>query len=315
MDYCIEQYRQWMNDNISLTNAFSESSMRLMAIHILMGKNYRLITENNTKSKLALTYLWLSDIIDNAKNEYGDEWKKNIISDLINIRHRTKEQNDLLFWLVGLTKKTSDNLGIIKTDLPNVMEELQHYIKGLLQNINRYEDMDKAWLLMMSGSATLNIRGSDKSKVGKALEGVIVRTILTILGLKENENFWMNIDRDAEVDRETDCEIQTQRGRIRVEVGLIASGNQEVIEDKINRVGANGVVLFDRVGQNSRIYETADRHRVKLIQIRNNQPLIEMYRHISGLVNIELNTPPELEEEIVSKVNSLPSEIFRISST
>lgn len=59
-----------------------------------------------------------------------------------------------------------------------------------------------------------------------------------------------------------------------------------VIEDKINRVGTNGVVLFDKVVQNTRIYETADRHRVKLIQIRNNQPLVEMYRHLSGLVSV-----------------------------
>lgn len=57
MEYLVEQYRQWMDDNIALTNAFSEESMRQMAIQMLLGKNYRLITENNTKSKLTLTYL------------------------------------------------------------------------------------------------------------------------------------------------------------------------------------------------------------------------------------------------------------------
>lgn len=312
MDYLIEEYKQWMNDNIALTNAFSENSMRLMAIHMLMGKNYRLITENNTKSKLTLTYLWLSDIINNAKTEYGENWKNRIVDDLLNKRHRTTEQNNLLFWLVGLTKKTSDNLGISKNNLSDVMEELQTYMGNLLNNINRYDDMDKAWLLMMAGSATLNIRGSDKSKVGKALEGVIIRTILTILGLDENVNFWMNIDRDAEVDRETDCEIQTLRGRIRVEVGLISSGNQEVIEDKIGRVGRNGVVLFDKVGHNTRIYETAERYGVKLIQIRNNQPLVEMYRHLRPLVNVNLIEPPEMELDIEEKVNALPDSIFEI---
>ena len=138
----------------------------------------------------------------------------------------------------------------------------------------------------------------------------MIRSILNVLGLTENENFWMNIDRDAEVDRETDCEIQTARGRIRVEVGLISSGNQEVIEDKINRVGVNGVVLFDKVGQKTRIYETADRHRVKLIQIRNNQPLVEMYRHLTRLVNFDLNAPPQLEADIINSVKALPADIF-----
>lgn len=310
MEYLVEQYKQWMNDNIALTNAFSEESMRQMAIQMLLGNNYRLITESNTKSKLTLTYLWLTDVINNAKNEFGENWQFALVEDLSNIRHRTPEQNNLLFWLAGLTQKTSTNIGVSKTDLAVVIEELHRYIGNLLTNIDRYEDMDTAWLLMMAGSATLNIRGSDKSKVGKTLEGVLIRSILNILGLKENENFWMNIDRDAEVDRETDCEIQTARGRIRVEVGLIASGNQEVIEDKINRVGTNGVVIFDRVGQKTRIYETADRHRVKLIQIRNNQPLIEMYRHLKPLVNAELIEPPQLEMDIINCVNALPTNIF-----
>lgn len=313
MDYKLEQYKNWLEENIALTNAFSEESMRQMAIHMLMGRNYRLITENNTKSKLTLTYLWLTDVIGNAKLEYGDNWKTLLVNDLSSIRHRTPEQNNLLLWMVGLTDKTSKNVSIKKTDIPNAMLELQQYIGQLLNNIDRYNDMDKAWLLMISGSATLNIRGSDKSKVGKTLEGVLIRTMLSVLGLQENEHYWMNIDRDAEVDRETDCEVLTQRGRIRVEVGLISSGNQEVVEDKISRVGRNGIVLFDKVGRNTRIYETAERYSVKLIQIRNNQPLVEMYRHLKPLVAVELSEPPEMEQDIINSVNSLPSSIFQIT--
>ncbi|MCD8146280.1 MAG: CfrBI family restriction endonuclease [Clostridiales bacterium] len=196
--------------------------------------------------------------------------------------------------------------------MADIIVSLQEHIGQLLDRVQHDEYIDKTWLLMMAGSATLYLRGSDKSKIGKTLEGVLIRSMLTILGLHENENFWMNIDRDAEVDRETDCEIRTIRGRIRVEVGLIASGNQEVVEDKIGRVGTNGVVLFDKVGGNTRIYETADRHRVKLIQIRNNQPLVEMYRHLSGLVNIDLREPPELEQDIIDAVNHLPAEIFQV---
>lgn len=310
MVYLVEEYNKWMSENITLTNAYSSESLKSLTVHMLMGKNYRLITENNTKSKLALTYLWLSDVVDKAKVEFGAEWKMKLLQDLLNTKQRNKEQKDLLFWLVGLTSKTSTNLGLLTKDLPEFMENLIKYMEKLLNNINRSDDIDKAWLLMMAGTATLNIRGSDKSKIGKVLEGVIIRSMLTILGLKENENFWMNIDRDAEVDRETDCEIETQRGRIRVEVGLISSGNQEVIEDKINRVGRNGVVLFDKVGARTRIYETAERHGVKLIQIRNNQPLVEIYRHLETLVKVKLIEPPTLEDDIIKSVNRLPNEIF-----
>ncbi len=310
MDYRINQYNNWLAQNISLTNAFSEESMRAMAFHVLMGRNYRLITEKNTKSKLTLTYMWLTDIVNEAKKEYGDSWKTKIVKDLLDTRHRTEEQNDLLLWLVGLTQKTSVNLGINKAEIPNVMEELQKSIKSLLTIIDRCDDVDNAWLLMMAGSATLTIRGSDKSKVGKALEGVIIRSMLNILGLTENEDFWMNIDRDELVERETDCEIRTKRGRIRVEVGLISSGNQEVVEDKINRVGRQGVVLFDKVGSKTRVYSTAESHGVKLIQIRGNQPLVEMYRHLLPIVDIRMKEPPQLEEKIKAEIKQLPSSIF-----
>ncbi len=312
MEYLIEDYQAWVDNNIAFTNVFSEESMKQMAIQLLLGRNYRLITENNTKNKLALTYVWLVKVVENARNEFGDEWKEKLMEELSGLRHRTPEQDNLLFWLAGLTKKTSANLGVEKNGMSNVIVDLQEDIGRLLDGIGHGEALDTTWLLMMAGAATLYVRGSEKSKIGKRLEGILIRAMLHILGLRENVNFWMNIDRDAEVDRETDCEIQTTRGRIRVEVGLISSGNQEVVEDKIGRVGSNGVIIFDKVGNNTRIYETAERHRVKLIQIRNNQPLVELYRHLIPLVNFPLNEPPVLEETIVNAVNALPIAIFQV---
>lgn len=190
------------------------------------------------------------------------------------------------------------------------MSELVAHVNDLFQEINRGNDLDEAWLLLIAGSATLNIRGSDKSKVGKHLEKVIVKAALSIIGLSEGQNFWMNIDRDNEVDRETDAEIETKRGRVRLEVGLIASGNQEVIEDKIGRVGRGGIVLFDVVGSKTRIYETAIRNGVELIQIRNNQPLVQLYRHLGQLVRIDLINPPTRETDILQSVNNLPNALF-----
>ena len=66
MNYNTEQYRGWFEQNVRLSNAFSVESLKDITHHILMGRNYRLITENNTKSKLLFTYAWLSDIVDNA---------------------------------------------------------------------------------------------------------------------------------------------------------------------------------------------------------------------------------------------------------
>lgn len=313
IQYDLNEYNRWLSENVTLSSAFSPDSLRILTAHVLMGRNYRLLTETNTKDKLFLTYLWLIDIVGKAKEIHGANWREELLKDLMSQRRLEPEKKNLLYWLLGLTQKTAVNLSVKKNDLPHVMIDLVQHINSLFNDIGRTNDIDQAWLLMMAGSATLNIRGSDKSKVGKQLEKVIVRASLTILGLIEDENFWMNIDRDNEVDRETDAEIQTRRGRVRMEVGLIASGNQEVIEDKIGRVGRTGIVLFDVVGSKTRIYETANKSGVELIQIRNNQPLVQLYRHLEQLVPVELKSPPTLEEDIVRVVNELPNEIFEIA--
>lgn len=310
IDYAIEEYSKWLTENVTLSSAFSGDSLRILAAHVLMGRNYRLITENNTKDKLFLTYLWLLDIVKKSQAEYGASWKEGLLNELVTTKSLVSQKKNLLYWLLGLTQKTAVNLSVTNKDLPAVMTDLIAHVNDLFRQIDRVENIDQAWLLMIAGSATLNIRGSDKSKVGKHLEKAIVKASLTILGLTENENFWINIDRDNEVDRETDAEIETKRGRVRMEVGLIASGNQEVIEDKIGRVGRGGIVLFDVVGSKTRIYDTALRNGVELIQIRNNQPLVQLFRYLSQLTKITLVAPPTLEIDLNKAVNSLPNDLF-----
>lgn len=310
IDYGSEEFAKWLSENVTLSGAFSVDALKAVTAHVLMGRNYRLITETNTKDKLFLNYLWLLDIVKKSKIEFGAEWKEGLLNDLMTRGRLDNQQKNLLYFLVGLTNKTATNLSISKSDLPQVMTDLIAHINELFEQIDRKGDLDDAWVLMVAGSITLNIRGSDKSKIGKHFEKVIVKAALTILGLTDGVNFWMNIDRDNEVDRETDAEIETKRGRVRMEVGLIASGNQEVIEDKIGRVGRGGIVLFDVVGSKTRIYDTAIRSSVELIQIRNNQPLVMLHRHLSALVKIDLIEPPTLEADVTAAVNALPNSLF-----
>lgn len=119
--------------------------------------------------------------------------------------------------------------------------------------------------------------------------------------------------RPRKVERESDAEVESKRGRIRIEMGLIASGNQEVIEDKIARVRRNGIVIFDILGSKTRVYQTAEISGVKLVQIRNCDPLLEIYRHLHPLVRIDLNSPPKAPSDIKKIVDELPDEIFNIA--
>ncbi|MDR3713308.1 MAG: CfrBI family restriction endonuclease [Puia sp.] len=309
MDYHIPTFRKWLTENLTLSNAYSGKSLRILASHVLKGGNYRSITERNTKDKLFLTYLWLLEICNHARAIYGDDWKQGLVTDLNGIKRKSKEQQDLHTWLIGLPHKTADNLDV-KGDLSVVLQETYDYFSGIFTKLGKTKDLETAWLFLMAGAATLTIRGSDKSKVGKELERVLIKTALTILGFTFNENFWINIERDREVGRETDAEVQTRRGRIRLEVGLIAAGNQEVIEDKIGRMGQNGIILYDKIGERSNIHDTAKNKQVHLIQIRGGRPMAELYEILRPLVNIPLHKPPETPEGIDKAVAELPDELF-----
>lgn len=316
INYNLVEYRAWLEENVTLSDPFSPTALRNITVHLLLGRNYRLLTERNTNGKLFSTFLWLSQIQENAIATYGaDAWIEGLLDELIIQRRKPKELKNLMFWMMGITNKTATNLSLTSDEYRVFLTDTLTYFNQLFLRIGHGDFKNTAWLLLMSGSATLNIRGSQKSKIGKQLEKVFLRSMLTSLGLVENENFWMNIERDNEVEREADAEVLTRRGRIRIEVGLIAPGNQEVIEDKIGRVHRNGVIIFDKLGARTRVHQTAENAHVLLIQIRNNSPLTQLYRHLLPLVGdgVVLNEPPNTEDTIRAAINELPIEIFTIN--
>ena len=84
-----------------------------------------------------------------------------------------------------------------------------------------------------------------------------------------------------------------------------------VIEDKINRVSAGGIVIFDRIGARSNVWQTAENQQVQFIQIRNNRPLTELYGYLRDRVDRALIEPPTDMDGIRTVVNDLPDSLFR----
>ena len=288
----------------SLYDLNSVSGLRQIVAALFQGYNYRLYTEGETRSVLLDAYQQLSDLQqrlpDNASFE---EWIEAVRDEL------GQAGNDLAWWMLGLTNKTAVNLGIRRDERSSFLEEMAQHIKAAVENAPAFSFND-AMLMIWAGAATLTIRGSRKSTAGKTLEGAFLRAGLSILGLEEDTDFWMNMPADDEVRRETDAEISSRRGRIRVEMGLIGQGNQEVIDDKINRVGAGGMVIFDYIGPKSKTWRNAKDQQVCFIQIRNNQPLTEMYDFLKDRVSKTLVEPPTDADGIVTAVNKLPDNIF-----
>lgn len=60
VDYKLTQYKKWLQENVTLSDPFSPSALRKLTCSLLLGGNYRLLTEHNTKGQLVATFLWLS---------------------------------------------------------------------------------------------------------------------------------------------------------------------------------------------------------------------------------------------------------------
>ena len=290
-----------LSDQIKVLDPFSPEGIREACSKILEGHNYRLFFENVTKRKLIATYKELAALV--MKDEPDDDkWKENIIARI------ESEKSYLKNWLIGLTRKTAQNLEISKDDYPGLFIDLIQEIESQSKQMGVRDTA----LLIWCGAATLTVRGSQKAKIGKALEKGIARSALTIIGLDEDKNdFTLNLMPDEEVDRETDVEIRTKRGSVRMDVGMIGEGNPEVIDDKISRVGNNGIVLFDKLSPNSNAWANAEKRSVKLIQMRNSNPVEELRQHLEPIVSVTLDNVPH--NEVTNRVLAMDVSRFKFT--
>ena len=292
-----------LSDHVRVLNPFSPEGMREAVARILEGHNYRLFFEGFTRKRLIDTYRELAKY--KMEDEPDDEkWKEAIISKLTD----KGTDESMQYWFLGLAKKTAENLGIKKSNYPELFNSMINEIESQKLEIG----VRDAALLIWAGAATLTVRGSQKAKIGKMLEKGIVRAALTIIGLDESKgDFVLNIMPDEEVDRETDAEVRTKRGMVRIDIGMIGEGNPEVIDDKINRVGRNGVILFDKLSPKSNAWANAEKNQVKLIQIRNSNPVEELRAHLEKLgVKVTGEIP---RNEIANKVLAMDSSQFDFS--
>ena len=224
------------SDRPKWVDPFSPGGTRESTSKILTGRNYRLFYEDATRRTLIETYRELTDLA-RMYPEDNAEWKAHIRN---LVRTGNLEDQRMRQWLIGLAKKTATNLGIRVSDYPSVFDDVMADIEAAVEYDAERRELA---LLLWCGTATLTIRGSQKSKIGKSLEVAIARAALTVIGLSEERgDFRLNVEADEEVDRETDAEVRTPRGFVRLEVGLIGVGNSEVIGDKVGRMERNGII-------------------------------------------------------------------------
>ena len=270
---------------------------------ILTGTNFRLFYVGVTRRKLIKTYRELTELARQHPHD-DEEWKENI---RVMLREGTPEERNLRHWLVGLTKKTADNNGVKTEDYPTVFDQMIADIEEYPSDI---KTRDTA-LLLWSGAATLTIRGSQKAKIGIALEKSLARAALAILLdlVRRRGNFASISEQTKKCRAKQMPKFRHHAASWRMEIGLIGKGNPEVIGDKVGRMDRNDVILFDTLSATSAMWDTAGQRGVKLIQLRNNSPVEELRQYLNSL-RVPIQAEPISPDEVEKRVMEMPLEAF-----
>ncbi len=160
---------------------FSPEGQREVVAKVLSGTNYRLSFESLTRAKLIDTHAELTEIARRYPTD-DEQWRDEIRELLAD-----PAKGDLRVWLLGLTRKTAQNLGMRMEEYPSLFERLM----AELQDGSDQQAPRETALLLWCGAATLTVRGSQKARIGKAMERSLARAALTAIGLEGDEDFWL----------------------------------------------------------------------------------------------------------------------------
>lgn len=281
---------------------------------VLCGGNLRHLTEGLTQRRLMLMNASLFETYTKAIGSF-ENFTENV-SQIVKSELKTKRLNanvkSYLNWFIGITGKGLKN--VVRDDvafqhyldcLDKNLSEVSDYL------VDTYGDYDVTiknngieylmkWpsllrCMMAIGSQTLSVRGSEKSMYGKFFEKLVLGSVLNILGAelidkndtsKRNMVYWLS--QTEEEKRECDATLLVRAGfGVRFDIGFIGEGNSEVPADKLSRyerVSERGdrrlytstIILIDKVGENSNVFNIAQRSGGYVIQMSGTYWVFEL---------------------------------------
>lgn len=297
-----------------LINRLGKNVISNVVESILCGGNLRDLTEGLTQRRILLMNTSMFIAYLKAINNF-DEFTKNI-SSIIKNELKAKKINPItkvyLYWFIGLTGKgiknvVRDDVGFKKylSDLDNNLKDISEYVTKeygeldirLTNNGIEYLMQWPSLLrcMMAMSSQVLTIRGSEKSMYGKFFEKLVLGSALSLLGatyIDKNDTsqrrnvFWLS--QTDEEKRECDATYLIRSGYgVRFDIGFIGEGNSEVPADKLSRyerVSERGdrrlytttIVLIDKIGKKSNVWNIARRNSGYVIQMSNSYWLYEL---------------------------------------
>ncbi len=287
-----------------LIDSLGLDALREVVAGVLLGENVRSATEHLTRRRTGLVcnalYRMYVSIGQSgiSPNELIDLAYKQYL-----MKSNSLEEKIILRWMLGLTQKQVQN--VLRSDSSN----WERYIATLHESIDGIKEtseldygknttvyrgkstIELPWewqtlFAMALGSATLAIRGSEKSIYGKFFEKLILGAVLSVMGFSLSEKnqlkekiFWLSSRSDK---RESDATLIYKAGiGVRFDIGFIGVGNSEITLDKTSRFAKmeeiSGVphdlytiIIVDRVGKNSRVIQQAKEINSSIVQMSHS---------------------------------------------
>lgn len=304
-----------------------------VVMSLLCGDNIRNLTEGLTQRRIMLmnaslfiTYIRALSSFDNFTERLSSIVESELKGKL------ASAEKTYLKWFIGLTGKSVQNvlrdseyLNSYLSSLDKNVSEISDEVKGLYGELsisvnNEGEKCLLKWpdllrCMYALGAQTLSVRGSEKSIYGKLFEKFTLGSVLTILGFqyvnrkdrRNNMVFWLS-ERE-ENNRESDATVLLRPGSgIRFDIGFIGVGNTEVSLDKVSRyekeMERNGkksavhtIVLVDRIGEGSRIFDKAEAIGGHIIQMSGTYWVYSLAKIIKRIYNFYDNPILHISKE------------------
>lgn len=240
---------------------------RQVVLGVLKGENVRTQTEPLTRRRIAqvsgaLVALFTRGLLE--VNGFSERLSEMAVRQIQSSRRNDAASLWPAQWLIGLTGKSVQNvlrgnsearaayLADFEAALTEAAEKCRASMGQIEMTLGFVEDAsgqraELDWksitrLMTAVGSATLTIRGSDKSIYGKLFERLVLGSVLSILGFtrvnrptpsQQHNVFWLSDSSDL---RECDATVLLEPGRLaRFDIGFIGPGNSEISKDKLTR--------------------------------------------------------------------------------
>lgn len=328
-------------------------SVREVVFNILIGKNLRDSTEFLTRRRLAalnaamvVLFMKGANLVKNFPEEFSAKASAGLQQGNL-----SRSERWLSYWALGLTEKGFQN--ILRDEAQDLTAYREKYVESCQEVISSCEqdygrlrgkiqidggyqaDLDWAFILYLLssvGAQTLTIRGSEKSTYGKLFEGLVLGSLLHILGFslvaperpqRFEREFWLSsrIQR-----RESDATVLYERGKgVRFDIGFIGRGNPEITLDKVSRFEREmeldrsrwymaTIIIVDRIGADSRIVKLARDIDATVIQMSGGFWPKQVAQELSRVLGFEHPITTMGEEEMARylkrEIEGVPLEDF-----